>query len=93
MPKNWQEAHDWLAQGGSGAALVVSCPRCDRRGVVAPSGEGQYTIEWHDETNGWTWRDSAVTVEELESPSFGCGYDRLANKGFVGGAPFARQPR
>ncbi len=92
MPKNWQEAHDWLARPNE-MPLAVSCPRCDRQGAVTPSGDGQYSIEWRDEAHGWTWRDSDVTAEELESPDFGCGYDRLASKGFVGGAPFGERPR
>src|SRR6266545_3310115 len=48
MPKNWQEAHDWLARPNE-MPLAVSCPRCDRQGAVTPSGDGQYSIEWRDE--------------------------------------------
>ncbi len=86
MPKNWQEAHEWIEQG-PGTELVVSCPRCERRGLVSRDRDGDYVIDWRDEARGWTWRDYGVTVQELASPEFGCGYDRRADHGFVGGAP------
>jgi hypothetical protein len=87
MPKNWQEAHEWLARGGD-TPLVVSCPRCGRQGSVTPDTDGEYGIEWRDDANHWTWRDAAVTPAELESPEFGCGHDRRSSEGFVGSAPF-----
>ncbi len=93
MPKNWQEAHDWLSCG-DGSVLEVSCPRCDRRGTVTPDGAGEYSSEWRDDANGWVWRDLAVTPTELESPEFGCGHDRRVSDGFIGSAPFvAAAPR
>jgi hypothetical protein len=93
MPTNWQEANDWLA-GSAEAPLVVTCPRCSRRGVVAADalGQGQYVIDWSDEEHGWKWRDAGVTADELKSPEFGCGYDRRAGTGFVGGAPLGGIP-
>ncbi len=91
MPKNWEEAGNWLEQGAA-TPLAVACPRCGRLGAVTRDGGGEFRIEWRDEANGWTWRDAAVTADELRSPEFGCGYDRRANDGFVGGAPLLERP-
>ena len=74
--------------GGSDGAFEVQCPRCDRRGIVSPEGDGQYRIDWRDEANGWAWRDFAVTTVELASPEFGCGHNRRVGTGFIGSAPF-----
>lgn len=87
MPDNWEEASAWLASGG-GTPLSVSCPRCHRRGTVSADRGGEFIVEWHDDENGWTWRDGGVTRAELESPEFGCGHDRRMGSGFVGSAPF-----
>jgi hypothetical protein len=91
MPRNWEQARAWLASG-EGEELLVECPRCGRRGAVHPDGAGQYRIDWRDEAKGWTWRDVEVTVAELESPEFGCGYDRRVADGFIGNAPFIARP-
>lgn len=90
MPSNWQEARQWM-EDGAGAPLVVRCPRCGRSGAATRSAIGDYLIDWKDEERGWTWRDSAVTFEELASPEFGCGYDRRSGTGFVGGAPLQQR--
>ena len=91
MPKNWEEVQLWL-QRGLRDPLFISCPRCARRGLVSHDGNGTYVIDWRDEARGWSWRDDAVTAEELGAPAFGCGYDRRAGDGFVGGSPFVRAP-
>jgi hypothetical protein len=90
MPKNWEEARQWL-ETGAGTPLVVRCPRCDRSGQVSLNAPGEYVIDWHDDERGWTWRDCGVTTDELISPEFGCGYDRRAGDGFVGGAPLLQR--
>lgn len=87
MPHNWEEARDWLASG-AGTGLTISCPRCRRSGAVTVAHDGEFSVEWHDDANGWTWRDAGVTRAELESPEFGCGHDRRVGNGFVGSAPF-----
>ena len=93
MPSNWQEAHDWLARPAE-APLIVTCPRCSRSGVVSPDdlGQGQFVIRWSDVEHGWSWSDAGVTAGELESPEFGCGYDRRNGTSFVGGAPLGAVP-
>jgi hypothetical protein len=90
MPKNWEEARQWV-EAGAGTSLVVRCPRCDRSGQVSRNATGEYVIDWRDDERGWTWRDCAVTVEELRSPEFGCGYDRRSGDGFIGGAPLLQR--
>lgn len=89
MPRNWEEVRSWLASGAADP-LSISCPRCARAGLVRRDGDATYVIDWHDEARGWRWRDDAVTADELGAPDFGCGYDRRAENGFVGGAPFVR---
>jgi hypothetical protein len=90
MPKNWEEARRW-AETETAGTLLVNCPRCGRSGEVSRSAGGDYIIDWRDDERGWTWRDCAVTVDELGSPDFGCGYDRRAGNGFVGGAPLLQR--
>ncbi len=87
MPDNWEEARDWVAAGGR-TPLTISCPRCHRRGAVRPGDDGEFTVEWRDDENGWIWHDAGVTPAELESPEFGCGHDRRMGNAFVGSAPF-----
>ena len=92
MPKNWEEAEAWVA-GGTVEPLTVICPRCARLGVASGDGRGEYVIEWRDEARGWSWCDDGVTPQELASPEFGCGHDRLTAHGFVGGSPLLRVPK
>jgi hypothetical protein len=57
--------------------LKKVCPRCLREGDVYTDDTEYFSILWEGEPRGPDVRDAdtRVSIEELLSPTFGCGYD------------------